>query len=217
MSKYLTDPSQVVAGTTIRSDKYNADMQAIGVGFESVAADMLKTISMPETFSGNNTIPSMSVENTFLYINGDGDITLYSASDLQAQFFEAEAAAGRSGAFAVNASNLADEASASANEAETSRAAAVAAVSDANTSSALSQRWATEEPDIPVTTGLFSARHWSGRAQFFANQAQAVVEADYATNSRVDAVDARIIEAEEATTAVEARANTIEQLAIIGL
>lgn len=85
-NKFYNYASPVVAGSTIRSDKYNTDQQGIDGAFESIEVDLSNRITLPDTFTGSPILPEVTVADTFLYINGIGNITLYPGADLQAQF-----------------------------------------------------------------------------------------------------------------------------------
>lgn len=81
---------------------------------------------------------------------------------------QAETAATNAAASETNAASSASSASTSAANASTSASDAGADASAAAASATLSQDWATKAEDVEVTTGLYSAFHWSKKAEAWA-------------------------------------------------
>lgn len=70
------------AGTVIRAESANVKFD----GIESKLAEIInqlntRVVTLPEVFTGSPQIPEQTPENTYIYINGNGDIALYSIQD----------------------------------------------------------------------------------------------------------------------------------------
>jgi hypothetical protein len=81
-NKFFTFDNPVLAGATVRSDKYNTDFQAVETAFDRIGQVDTNAIILPSTFNGNNVIPPMTVEDKLVYIDKNGDLTLYDAREL---------------------------------------------------------------------------------------------------------------------------------------
>ncbi len=55
-----------------------------------ITAELAARIKLPTTFTGNNVIPDVIVENTLVYINSDGDAALYPLSIITSQFVQVD-------------------------------------------------------------------------------------------------------------------------------
>lgn len=212
-NKFYNYLAPVVAGSTIRSDKYNTDQLGINSAFESVELDLNKRLTLPDTFTGNSVIPEVTAEDSFLYIDENNDITLYPAATFQAQFDDINTKYGQINiwqgqvAAAVTASaNSASSASNSVTLAATQTGLATAQValaadqvvlaSDevvlasnqvalASTQRSLASEWASNPKNVIVSgTTEFSAKHWADKAQEYADQTLATAEGDFVPFSR---------------------------------
>jgi hypothetical protein len=183
-NKFYNYVSPVVAGSTIRSDKYNSDKQGIDAAFESVEQDLLKRITLPATFTGNPVIPDVTVSDSFMYINPAGDLDLYSGVTLRAQFDDMTVKYDQVNVWQSQVTTSAGEAAASA----ASSAAQVTLATDqvslaanevalAITARDLAQEFASKNENSTVTgTSEFSAKHWAKKAEGFADEALATTD-----------------------------------------
>jgi hypothetical protein len=74
---YYEFTTPVVAGTTVRSDKYNSDLESIESGFESVDEQLGLRIKLPSDFAGSGQLPSLE-SSSLVYVNADGDFDFFS-------------------------------------------------------------------------------------------------------------------------------------------
>jgi len=175
----------VVAGSTIRSDKYNTDHQAIDSGFEATELELGKRLRLPDTFTGNAVIPEVNAADSFLYIDGNQNITLYSAALFQSQFNEVSTKYNQintwQGEVSTNTSAVASNLATTAANVTTTTTQAGLAV-DARD---LAQEWASNASNVVVTgTSAYSAMHWAIKAQEYANQTLATVSGDFVPSWR---------------------------------
>lgn len=75
--------SQFLAGTLVRADSMNSKLNGIEAGFELVEARLDAQITLPPEFTGNTTIPNQTFANKIVYIDGSGNLGLYSISGFQ--------------------------------------------------------------------------------------------------------------------------------------
>jgi len=211
-NQFFNFTSTVVAGSTIRSDHYNSGQQAIEAAFDSVEQEFSRAVSLPDNFGGSNLIPEQSVEDTFLYINSEGNLSLYSGVELQSQFSLAAssslAAASDAAQVAIHATEVSNDASqvslklgqteTARNEAETAKNEAETAKNEAETA----RSGANNAKDAAIT-----AKNSSVDAKNEAENAEtAAVNAENASQSAMtDAVTARGGAENAETAAVNAR------------
>lgn len=74
---YYEFTSPVVAGTTVRSDKYNNDQLALQSAFELVAADTNKALKLPDGWTGASTLPAVTTNESLLWVDVDGTFNFY--------------------------------------------------------------------------------------------------------------------------------------------
>ena len=177
---YFERPASVAAGTTIRSDKYNSDLDTQESAFNALHDKLQHAVFLPETFSGNPNIPEQTVENTFIYIDASGNIALYPIQTFLDAFARVEEQYNQISLWKDQVEEDAVE---------------------AQNSATLSQRFANEDEDVEVIGGLFSAKHWAKHAE-----AQIpLVEA--AGQAKVDAAQLKVNEAQASATMAQNYAN----------
>lgn len=191
-NEFYNFTTPVVSGATIRADKYNSDQQSIETAFGDVSESLAKAIQLPSTFTGNSVMPEQTVNNTFIYVNANGDIALYPVAtfvsqiadvasqhadvagwhqDVELNSFNAAQSEENANTYAQSASGFADDAQGFAQQ--------------ANDAKSLSQEYANSLEDVFVTgTSDYSAFHWSKKAEQYANDTLAVVEGDFVPTSR---------------------------------
>lgn len=197
---FYTYNSPVVAGTTIRADKYNSDLQALETAFDLTDQKFNRSVLLPSTFTGNPEIPEVSVSDSFLYINMQGDIDLYPLVSLNVKFDMVEAMYGQIDIWQTEVSNNlaetitqksiaegfanASEASADLSQAQVSLAEGYAddaanRVTEAEGFKDLAKEYADKPQNINVSgTSDYSALHYSLIAKFWADSAEATVNGD---------------------------------------
>jgi hypothetical protein len=150
--------------TRVRSGELDDEFNAILTGLDAVEVDMDNRIQLPATFTGNNVLPEVTVENTIPYIGSDGDVALYSLTafdgDVAAAAASAAAALVSEGAASTSETN----AGTSATNAATSETNAGTSETNAAASEALAQQWAVEVEDTVVSGGQYSAFHWAQKS-----------------------------------------------------
>lgn len=197
---YFERPSSVAAGTTIRSDKYNSDLDVHQSAFDSLHDTLQRALFLPATFTGNATIPDQTVNDTFIYIDASGDIALYPIATILEQFGEVNAKHAQINAWQQQvAGNAIDAQDAAALSLQYSNASSVSAsnsqdsANDANgyatdsaSSAQLSDNFANYEHNstIPTTGGKYSAYHWAKEAEAYAQQTLDTVNGDFVPASR---------------------------------
>jgi hypothetical protein len=154
-NKFYNYLSPVVAGSTIRSDKYNSDNTGIVSAFESVELDLTKRVTLPATFTGNQVIPEVTVKDTFFYIDENGDVTLYPAATFQFQFTDINTKYGQINIWQsqVEASTASASSSASSSGESASESASSANIStSAKDASVVAANSAANSSDIALTS-----------------------------------------------------------------
>lgn len=141
---YFTRPASVTSGTVIRSDKYNSDLDTQESAFNALHDKLQHAVFLPETFSGNPNIPEQTVNDTFIYIDTSGNIALYPIATILEQF------------------ELVEQRYI---QIEAWRAQVAEDALEAQESATLSQRFANENEDVEVLSGLYSAKHWAKHAE----------------------------------------------------
>ena len=181
---YFERPSSVTAGTFIRSDKYNSDLDTQESAFNALHDKLQHAVFLPETFSGNPNIPEQTVNDTFIYIDTSGNIALYPIATILEQFEEV----GQRHA-----------------QIEAWKEQVVSNVLNAQESASLSQRFANEAENVEVVSGLYSAKHWAkhAEAQIPLIEAAGQAKVDEAEQAVIDAqaqVALATTQADDATT-----------------
>lgn len=177
---YFNRPASVAAGTTIRSDKYNSDLDTHESAFNALHDKLQHAVFLPETFSGNPNIPEQTVNDTFIYIDASGNIALYPIATILEQFELVEQRYNQINAWQAQVAEDALE---------------------AQNSATLSLQYANNDEDVQVASGLYSSKHWSKKAE-----AQIpIIEA--AGQAKVDAAQAKVDEAQTKVTLAQNYAN----------
>lgn len=73
---YWTFSNPVAAGLTVRASQFNATMQGVEAGFDSVDTRFSEVINL-DGFAGTTEIPNQPFPNNVIWINGDGNFDLY--------------------------------------------------------------------------------------------------------------------------------------------
>lgn len=173
---YFERPSSVAAGTTIRSDKYNSDLDAHESAFNALHDKLQHAVFLPETFGGNPNIPEQTVNDTFIYIDTSGNIALYPIATILEQF---ELVGQRY------------------NQIDSWQQQVAGNALSAQESASLSQSFANEDEDVEVLSGLYSAKHWSKKAE-----AQLPI-IQSAGQAKVDEAQAKVDLAQQAVLAAQ--------------
>lgn len=147
---YYSKPASVVPGTTIRADKYNSDLDVNESAFNALHQRLEQAVFLPSTFSGNPTIPEQTVENTFIYIDGSGDIALYPIQTFLDQFAQVTAQYNQINSWREQVANNALSAQGSASEA---------------------RNFANADKNLNLGDGYFSSKHYSLVAKDWADSA----------------------------------------------
>lgn len=87
---YYEFTTPVVAGTTVRSDKYNTDHQAIQIAFEAVQADTAVSLKVPTGWTGALELPAIPVSAGLVQIDAVGNWSYYSLAEFDAAVTQAE-------------------------------------------------------------------------------------------------------------------------------
>jgi hypothetical protein len=184
---YFERPASVAAGTTIRSDKYNSDLDTHESAFNALHDKLQHAVFLPETFSGNPNIPEQTVNDTFIYIDSSGNMALYPIATILEQFELVEQRYNQINAWQAQVAEDAVEAQ------------------DAAT---LSQRFANEAENVEVVSGLYSSKHWAKHAE-----AQIpLIEA--AGQAKVDAAQAKVDEAQTKVVLAQSYANAAKNVQV---
>ena len=163
-NRFWEHNNDFVQGNKIQPSPTNAKLDGVEAGFEAVEGELDLMVKMPASWAGNHQVPTMTVTNTFLYFDANGDATLYAKADFDADVAAAAASAAAAATSASNASISAGAASSSASTASGQAGAASASAAAAVVSASLAEDWATEAEDTEVTPGEYSAYHWAQKA-----------------------------------------------------
>lgn len=197
---YFERPASVAAGTTIRSDKYNSDLDTHESAFNALHDKLQHAVFLPETFSGNPNIPEQTVNDTFIYIDTSGNIALYPIATILEQFDEVNAKHAQIDSwqqqvasnaidaqnFSSNALQYSSDASASATDAQNSANDASNFADNSAVSATLSDNFANyaHNQAVPTSGGKYSAYHWAKEAEAYAQQTLDTVNGDFVPSAR---------------------------------
>lgn len=140
---YWMHVSPFVSGTTVRSDSMNAKLDGLETGFELVEAAVNKRLSFPTNFTGTKDVPNTWQVNSFIMIDGVGNISTLQKSAFDADVATCIAAASSASSSASSALAQASAAAGSATAANNSAIAAGGSQTASAASAIVSQDWAT--------------------------------------------------------------------------
>ncbi len=89
-NSFFSHTSPFQSGTTVRADGVNAKFDAVEAAFDLAEAKVDKSISIDAAAShGSLVIPNMTITNSFIYFDADGNITLYDKGGFDIEITEA--------------------------------------------------------------------------------------------------------------------------------
>lgn len=77
---YYEFTSPVVAGTTVRSDKYNNDQLALQTAFEQVAQDTFLSLQVPSGWTAAKTLAAQPSEDSLITLKANGQFDWFSVA-----------------------------------------------------------------------------------------------------------------------------------------